>query len=68
MHAAVPMLAHHGTASPGFINFLIGLERRLFGSTSCSAADFGYAADSGDLSDLPTTMSAMPQPPTPMRR
>ena len=64
----------HGTASPrhtacaGFINFLIGLERRLFGSTSCSAADFGYAADSGDLSDLPTTMSAMPQPPTPMRR
>lgn len=52
----------------GFINFLIGLERRLFGSTSCSAADFGYAADSGDLSDLPTTMATMPQPPTPMRR
>ena len=63
---------HHGTHThapstwhtpfPGFINFLIGLERRLFGTTSCSAADFGYAADSGDLCGLPA------MPPTPMRR
>tara|TARA_B110001452_G_scaffold12954_1_gene10725 strand:- start:1223 stop:2002 length:780 start_codon:yes stop_codon:yes gene_type:complete len=79
----------------GFINFLIGLERKLFGAasppwpcaplaatasvrtqlphqapalcppgtTSCTAADFGYAAEGGDGS-LPIGMP----PPTPMRR
>jgi len=47
----------------GFINFLIGLERKLFGTTSCTAADFGYAAEGGDGS-LPIGMP----PPTPMRR
>ena len=44
----------------GFINFLIGLERSLFGTNSCTAVDFGYAADSGELCGAP--------PPTPMRR
>ncbi len=33
----------------GFITFLIDLERRLYGTTTCSAADFGLGPDSDVL-------------------
>ena len=67
MHLALNRLGTATRPAEGSPMCRFGTSRKLFGCTSCTAADFGYAADCGDGS-LPLGMTPGAPPPTPMRR